>query len=211
MSRFQQLFPDAEAIIFDLGNVIYNVDYGLTQKAFERLGIANFGELFSQAKQTGLFDTLETGTITPAAFRNDIRRLLPRRLTDRQIDDAWNAMLLDLPPARLALLAALRKEYRTFLLSNTNVIHLAAVAEHLQAAGIHSLDGYFEKAYYSSSIGLRKPDAASYLYVITENNLCVPKTVFIDDLPQNIEGAKSTGLKTYHLTGGETIIDLFAQ
>ncbi len=212
MSRFQDLFPQATAIIFDLGNVVLNIDYVRTQHAFEVFGFTNFGELYSQARQAGLFDLFETGKITPAVFRDEVRKLSPAiALSDEQIDRAWNAMLLDLPLARLELLTILKKKYRTFLLSNTNAIHLEALSSYLKKEyGVESLFPYFEKNYYSSEIGLRKPDTGCYEYVLRENKLNPYATVFIDDLLPNIESAKHTGLQTYHLTGGETIIDLFS-
>jgi putative hydrolase of the HAD superfamily len=211
-SKFRQLFPQAAAIIFDLGNVVLNVDYSLTQRAFEALGLTPFSEIYSQARQSGLFDRLETGHLTPAGFRNEIRALLPLRPpTDAQIDAAWNAMLQDLPRERLALLTELKKEYRTFLLSNTNAIHLLALSAYLQQTwGIGSLSAYFEATYYSSDIGLRKPDVESYAFVVARHRLSPSTTVFIDDLPQNIAGAARAGLLTYHLTAGETLIDLFS-
>ena len=50
--------------------------------------------------------------------------------------------------------------YRTFLLSNTNVIHVNYYFNYLQ--GIYGTYGYlhlFEKAYFSHEIHLRKPNA----------------------------------------------------
>jgi putative hydrolase of the HAD superfamily len=211
MTRFQQLFPNTTAILFDLGGVVLNVDYQRTQTAFEALGITHFSEIYSQARQTGLFDRLETGRLSPEAFRAQIRQLAPSlALSDAQIDGAWNAMLLDLPAERLQLLRSLKTQYRTFLLSNTNAIHLGALSNYLQKTfGISSLRPCFEGVYYSSDIGLRKPDSPCFEYVLTQNSLSPHTTVFIDDLPQNIAGAQQVGLCTRHLTGGETLLDLF--
>ena len=49
-------FPkEIKSIIFDFGAVIININYQLTTKAFQKLGVLNFEELFSKAKQTDLF------------------------------------------------------------------------------------------------------------------------------------------------------------
>ena len=64
------------SIIFDLGGVLFDIDYALTQKAFINLGFKeDFNELYSQKKQSGLFDDFEKGSITPAQFR---KHLIPR-------------------------------------------------------------------------------------------------------------------------------------
>jgi len=88
MARFNFLFPQARAIIFDLGGVLFDIDYQLTQKAFEAIGLKSSTPLYSQAKQISLFDELETGRISPSEFRNEIRKLIPDKiLSDTQIDE----------------------------------------------------------------------------------------------------------------------------
>ena len=64
-------------ILFDLGGVLYHIDYELTIKAFEKLGIKNFHEHFSQQKQNNLFDRLETGKIRDEDFIKEMKALLP--------------------------------------------------------------------------------------------------------------------------------------
>ena len=59
-----------------------------------------------------------------------------------------------------------------------------------------SFENLFDKVYYSCEIGLRKPNADIYEFVLKENNLEAGKTLFIDDSVQNIEGAKAAGLQT---------------
>ena len=59
-------------IVFDLGGVLLNINYQLTEQAFVQLGIRNFAELYSQAEQSNLFNKLETGKIEPADFRSEI-------------------------------------------------------------------------------------------------------------------------------------------
>ena len=96
-------------IIFDLGGVIINIDLPLTMTAFEELGIKDVPKLFSTTLQQQLFDFQEKGTITSAQFRDEIRKFSTVHLLDSQIDEAWNALLLDLPKARLELLEKVAK------------------------------------------------------------------------------------------------------
>jgi FMN phosphatase YigB (HAD superfamily) len=199
-------------IIFDLGGVILNIDYNLTIKAFKNLGVTSFDTLFSQAQQVGLFDELEKGIITPKEFREGIRKVVKIDLSDNQIDIAWNAMLLDFPVHRLQLLGNVRDNYRTFLLSNTNAIHIEEYNNILQNTfGVQNLSVFFEKEYYSHIIHKRKPDAEVFEFLLTENNLKPDETLFIDDSIQHVEGARKLGILAYHLNipKGESIEQLF--
>lgn len=202
-------------IIFDLGGVLINLDMEATAKAFRALGMTDFDAHYSQAKQSGLFDAFDKGQITPQEFREGMKPFLPAGTTDAQIDAAWNAMLLDLPGERLALLRELRKKYRLFLLSNTNEIHVTAFSASLQQAheGFTDFSDYFDRWYYSCRIGKRKPDAEAFLHVLEENDLLAEETLFIDDSKQHVEGALQTGIRAALLDvhGGEEITSFMRQ
>lgn len=198
-------------IIFDFGGVILNLDYHLTSTAFEKIGLTSFDDLYTQFGQSHLFDQLETGKISAEEFRNAIKKHLPEGTTNTQIDAAWNAMLLNHPKERLDMLHTLKGSFRTFLLSNTNIIHYHAFRKILwEEHQMDGLDTLFEQVYYSHDIGLRKPHPETFQWVLDQNNLKAEETLFIDDSPQHIEGAKAAGLQTYHLKKGEEITELFS-
>jgi len=196
-------------IIFDLGGVILNVDYDKTSKAFKEIGVTNFDEIYSQAKQNQVFNSLETGELSPDGFRKYIKEIVPK-LSDEDIDKAWNSMLLDLPSARIETIKSLKNKYRLFLLSNTNTIHINAFRKIIAASFSENIfETLFEKQYYSSEIGLRKPNAGCFQYVLKENGLEASETLFVDDSIQHIKGASSLGVRVYHLLPGDDITDLF--
>ncbi|KAA2244920.1 HAD family phosphatase [Chitinophaga agrisoli] len=197
-------------IIFDLGGVILNIDYQLTYKAFGELGVKDFTSLYSQFQGSRLFDDLETGRVAPDVFLEAMHEHVPAAVTDEQIIAAWNAMLLDFPLQRLQLLQQLQLHYNTYLLSNTNAIHLDKFNAILQESrGIPSLAAFFNKVYYSHLIGYRKPEKEAYQLILDENGLDAAETLFIDDTLPNIEGAKAVGLQTIHLQAPKTISEIF--
>ncbi|MBL7924726.1 MAG: HAD family phosphatase [Bacteroidia bacterium] len=200
--------PAYHNIIFDLGGVIIRLDYQRTAKAFMDLGLQQFNEIYSKARQSHLFDDFEKGTLPPETFRATLRRHLPETVSDEQIDGAWNAMLLGIPPHRVDWLRKAGQKYRIFLLSNTNVIHVSAftrMADELFGPGV--FEGVFEKHYYSCRMGMRKPDAEIFETVLKENQLDRSKTLFIDDCIQHIEGAVRVGLpaELLNVEAGECI------
>ncbi len=197
-------------ILFDFGGVIINIDYRLTIEAFKKLGIKNFEEHYSKLRQSHLFDELEKGMIKPAEFRNRICGISKSPLTDEQIDNAWNAILIDLPKENIDFLESLKKNYRLFLLSNTNEIHERAFLEMIQKKfGSDVLKKVFEQIYFSHHLHMRKPDPAIFSYVLKENNLQAEETLFVDDSLQHIEGAKIAGLQTSYFEKGKTLNDVF--
>ncbi len=198
-----------ENVIFDLGGVILNIDYNKTINAFKALGDQSFDSLFTQANQTDLFDKYEKGLCSSQYFINGLLDYLPAGTTANAAVNAWNAMLLELPQKRIEKLFLLKEKYRTFLLSNTNDIHLDAFHSIIKKENqLNSLSPLFEKVYFSCEMKMRKPDTEIFLSVCDQNNLVPENTLFIDDSIQHVEGAKKAGLQAYHLTNGETILDL---
>lgn len=195
-------------IIFDLGGVLLNLDYSLTEKAFISAGIADFAERYSQLRQTDIFDRLETGRMGREEFIATMQQIAATPITEAQVLEAWNAMLLDFPLRRLQILQQLRNHYDLFLLSNTNEIHEEVFNNRLHRDhGIPNIGVFFDKAYMSHRVGLRKPMPEIFRHVLDENGLKAEHTLFIDDSPQHIETAKNIGINTIYLEKGMTIED----
>jgi len=189
-------------IIFDYGNVIFDIDFKIAQEAFIKLGITDIEAFFAHKGHHQLFDDLETAAITPAEFRTGIRKAANNsNLTDAQIDNAWNSLLIGTIQENHDLLLEVKKHYRTFLLSNNNEIHYNWIINYLKENfNINHYDDYFERAYFSQQMKLRKPNTNIFEQVIKENDLNPKETLFIDDSPQHIEGAKKAGMHTLLMT-----------
>jgi len=200
-------------IIFDYGNVIFNIDFKRVQEAWAKLGITNTHEFYGHRQQDPVFNLLERGEITNAAFRDRIRQLTHKpELTDQQIDDAWNAIFLTIPEGNHELLLKVKQHYRSFLLSNINAIHYDYVHGYLKSEfGLDNNDGFFEKTYYSHLTGMRKPDKEIFELVLRENNIDPQETLFIDDSPQHLATATELGINTYLMTAPDTIQQFFAR
>lgn len=187
-------------IIFDLGGVILNLDYGKTESAFIELGVKDFNKLYAQTHADRLFQLLECGKLGPEEFVEGINKYCPEELPEEQIFAAWNAMLLDFPPERIELLKRLKKDYRTFLLSNTNSIHHRYFNRRFaEIFKDGSLDDCFEKAYYSHEIGFRKPNKEAFEFVLQQKDLKPEETLFIDDTYSNIEAAQALSMQCLYL------------
>ncbi|MBE9464687.1 HAD family hydrolase [Dyadobacter subterraneus] len=196
-------------IVFDLGDVILNIDVPLASSNFGKLSGKEQHEVLTLFKEKELFRLFETGLVDEDAFRNMVREVLEfPEWSEEIIDTAWNSLLLDIPPARIELIKELGKKYRLFLLSNTSSIHIKEVNKILHAAsGVEKLDDLFEKVYLSYEMGKMKPDPAIYLQVLEESGLVAEETLFLDDNPDNITAASKLGIDTILVQKPVTILD----
>ena len=198
-----------KSVIFDLGGVIYGVDYHKTINAFKALGIDRFEEVYAKAGQSDLFNDLEEGKISRAVFVERIKTLSGQDMISSQIFIAWNSMLLGFMPDALTCLKRLSGSYRLFLLSNTNEIHIQEIESRVGTEVFSDFCALFEKVYLSHELGLRKPHPEVFNHIIEEQGLAASETLFIDDSIQHVEGAIKAGLRAYHLTDDQTIDQLF--
>ena len=199
-------------LILDLGGVILNVSYHRVVETFKSYGIEDFDKIYTQANQVEIIDKFEEGKCSIAEFRDGIRALVKQPLTDEQIDKAWFAMILDLPKEIIQLLGILKLKYKLYLFSNTNELHIEFLKKDFERQlGFDLFSCVFNKAYFSNEINRRKPHPESFQFVLDDAGIKAEETLFIDDSPQHLEGAKQIGLNTYWLTNGETLIDLYSK
>ena len=198
-----------KTIIFDLGAVILNINYENTINEFTKLGIKNADTFYSKKVQIELFNKIETGKISNNEFLKELQKET-KNANIKQVKIAWNAMLLDLPTERLHLIKKLKSNHTIFLLSNTNSIHINAFKEQLGNKKWLEFSELFDKMYLSHELGLRKPDAKIFEYILNEQKLKAEDVFFIDDSPQHIAGAKKLGIHCHHLLDDEDITALFA-
>ena len=200
---------EIKSIIFDLGGVILKLNYSKTEDEFKKIGVLNFKEFYSQKKQTLLFDDFEKGKIKPEEFISSFKESENLKIKEIDFINAWNAMLLEIPVKKLEFIDALKKDYNVFLLSNTNEIHISKFEDDLKKNNmLNQFYKCFDKIYYSSRMGKRKPEENCFNQVLEENGLIAENTLFIDDSIQHIEGAKKAGIKTFHLEKNKSILDL---
>ena len=202
-------------IIFDLGGVIMDIDVKHTLKAFSKLGIKNIEKYFGHGFAASFFSDHEAGRISDEEFLKEIKKLLTAErgddvveVCDDAIIDAWNALLLPFPPERISLLREIKSRYRLFLFSNTNAIHYDKFREIYRSSFSGELEDLFEKAYFSHSLGHRKPDTGGFELIIRENALDPKQTLFVDDAFINVEGALKTGLKALYMPPGFYVTDI---
>ncbi|SFT84844.1 putative hydrolase of the HAD superfamily [Algoriphagus locisalis] len=201
---------DADFLIFDLGNVIIDIDY---QKALQRIKSEVPTDIHSKVDQFYLTDfhkDYEVGKISSEAFRNEVRAYFQQHWSDEKVDELWNCLLLKIPAERLKLISKLRENFQVGLLSNTNLIHINAVNKILQNDhNLENFDPIFDWVFLSHEMGLAKPSPEIYEKMLVDLGTSGDRVVFFDDLIANVEGAQEVGIQAVHVTGPEVIFDYF--
>ena len=197
-------------IIVDLGGVILDIDETIVYKELEKMGIST-SELAQSKEFIDIMSKFDTGIYTAPTFRKKTKALLGQeKMTDQRFDAIWNAMLLDIPRERIEAIEKVKKHYKIFLMSNSNVIHYDLYVRDLQLRfGYHEFDELFNKSYFSFAEHLEKPDPRFFELILDHEGLLPEETLFIDDTAANIEVAKSLGIKTYHIRRDELVRNLF--
>ncbi len=90
-----------------MGGVLINLDGERCIENFQ-VRAPKRGCIAGYQNQDGL-DATGKGLITPAEFRDGVRKMIGKAVSDKQIDAAWNSFLVDIPTQKLDLLLKLRE------------------------------------------------------------------------------------------------------
>jgi len=184
----------ADALLFDLGRVVLDIDFSKTIACWAEYAGCEQQAIVARYVRDETYRQHEIGKISDANFFESLRRMLGIDISDAQFLEGWNAIFAGEMPDIAQLLSRAAKHMPLYVFSNTNRPHAEYFSR--EYAG---LLGHFRQLYLSSSIGLRKPDAKAFDYVVKEIGMPAERVVFFDDLAENVEGARARGLTAIHV------------
>lgn len=190
-------------IIFDFGDVFINLD-----KSVKATSLNQYNHCALPPEFHAICNLYEVGHLSTSTFINRVLELIPQTNTETFIT-GWNGILRNFPKERLRFLQDISKNYRCFLLSNTNELHINWIQNDWGLPLYNEFKSCFEGFYLSHEIGLRKPNKEAFEYILHEHKLNPTETLFIDDTKEHIEAANALLIHTWHLIPKqEDIIDL---
>ena len=189
-------------LIFDLGNVLYDIDFTKMYAAFYELGIPNFENHFTLNKSDQIFFDLEKGLISEKDFCIGFNTLYNLNLEHHQIIDAWNALLIGYRKESIDWVKKHNQTFATFLYSNTNQIQYDYFIPQFEQEMGGNFENLFKTPYFSHKMGQRKPDPASFKHILEKEGLVAEETLFIDDNEPNVIAAASVGIQVLYLQPG---------
>jgi putative hydrolase of the HAD superfamily len=190
----------ADVLLFDIGRVVLDIDFDKVMTNWAGHAGCTSADLAGRFVVDDSFKHHEVGKIDDAAFFANLRASLGIGITDDQFLEGWNAIFAGEMPGIAPLLARAQGKLPLYAFSNTNPAHVAHFSR------VHAdLLGHFREIFLSSTIGLRKPEAAAYDHVVKAIGVPASRIVFFDDNAENIEGARARGLIAVHVTSPDDV------
>ena len=188
--------PEIEAVVFDLGKVLIDYDFERVLQKVSRGATLTPSEIRLRLLSSDFFFDFECGRISEREFHEKIQRSLNHSVGFDDFCDIWNSIFTQVisPTMEIFLEFRSRPNLKTGILSNTNVLHFTYLQQRM--------DFLNEKkhVFASHEIRCRKPDAESFNFILKEMDVSAQKTVFIDDLAENIQAAQALGIHGIHAT-----------
>jgi glucose-1-phosphatase len=190
----------ADALLFDLGRVVLNIDFGRALACWAGHAGCAISDLAARFAPDESYRNHETGKLSDAEYFEALRTSLGIGISDAQFLEGWNAIFAGEMPEIANQLARAGKHLPLYAFSNTNRPHV----EYFSSAYADLLQ-HFREVFLSSSIGLRKPDAAAYDHVVKAIGVPASRIVFFDDVAENVEGARAVGIHAVHVKSSADI------
>ncbi len=186
--------PQIKTIIFDIGRVLVRVDVSRAMQGLAKGISLSPQELWTAIEKDPRWPDWQEGRISARDWHLHIAKRLGSSLNFEQFSEAWNRALDPQPIQDNSLFESLRKNFRLGLLSNTDPIHVA----HLEAT--YDFFRFFPKSTrtYSCSVGASKPSPLIFRDALKTLRAKAEESVFIDDIQQYVEGARSLGIHGIH-------------
>lgn len=204
-------YTNVKNILFDFGGVIVSLNKQNALNRFKEIGFSQIEDYLGEFRQKGIFLQYETGEIDREGFLKEFRRLGNNNATMEEIDSAWMAFLLDIPPYKYELIKELRKKYNVYLLSNTNPSVMKWADSPAFSPEGKTIREYFDKCYISYELGCAKPDKEIFDLIVKDSGMKPEETLFFDDGTANIEMAKELGFQVYLTSQDEDLRKVFEQ
>ena len=191
-----------EAVIFDLGGVVFGISLDPIIKSWSESSGVPVQEMAEKFRADSHYERFETSEISPSEYRAHVCDVLGMQISPEDFDRGWNSIYLDVLPGIEPLLAELRQRLRLVVLTNTNQIHAPVWRE--RYADILT---YFERIFASHEIGARKPELEAFKIVLDYLGIEPDRTIFFDDNPENVRGATAVGINASVATTSLEIIE----
>ena len=177
-----------KCVISDLGKVLLFFDNFIFFRKMAEcspLSAEDIAERFHRHRE--LIRSFDTGKIEPADFYAEVVQKLEANVGEKSFFLMYNDVFSLNPPV-LDLLRKLKTNHQTILLSNTDVERFGFIRKKFPEILL------FDQYVLSYEVGYMKPHPEIYAEALKKARVPARECVFLDDLPENIEGAQRLGM-----------------
>ncbi|WGL98270.1 glucose-1-phosphatase [Arsenophonus sp. aPb] len=192
--------------IFDMGNVIINIDFNRALQVWSELSKIPINSLAQKFELDETVKLHECDKISDFEFAEFTSEKLGLSLSFEEFALGWNAIFVSLRYDVIEIMTRLREQgHRVVILSNTNRLHQNYWPSHYPEIAASS-----DFLYLSQDLGMRKPDLEIYKYVLQSEGFAAEKAIFFDDSEENVTAAAQLGIKSWHVTDKNSVAKYFA-
>jgi HAD superfamily hydrolase (TIGR01509 family) len=194
------LADSLEALVFDIGGVLIDVDFGRALARWASAAGMPAETLAPRFRRDAAYCAHECGVLDHAGYFAHLRAVLGVQLGDEAMLAGWNAALGDPLPGAEPLLRRLAQEFPLYAFTNTNPAHLGHLTPRYR-----QLLSPFRKVFTSCELGARKPEPQAFARLAAAIGVAPETLLFFDDLEENVAGARAAGLQAFRVTRAEQI------
>ncbi|MDD5292624.1 MAG: HAD family phosphatase [Candidatus Omnitrophica bacterium] len=189
------------AILFDLGKVLIDFDHNIAVGKIKRFCGMDEKSIYNLFFDSGITDKFERGVISPFDFFQEVKKMLNADMEYKEFVPIWNEIFTP-HPGMIEVIESLKDNYPLYLVSNINEMHFKYLEE--KFSGYFK---YFSYMFLSYELGLRKPDARIYEYIIDYIKLSPKNITYTDDRPELIEAARKSGIDAFVFESTDAFIE----
>ncbi len=196
--------PRDNGIIFDLGNVIIQLDFSDSLKHLASLTRLDPEVLLEILRHDPVHAEYEKGEISTGDFLARFSRMIPAKISREVLVDIYCGIFTKILTGR-PLLKDLSRRHNLYILSNTNELHFEYLKEHYHVWDL------FDGMFLSFQLRMTKPDPGIYETLIRRVPQDRDQLVFIDDLEENVRGAKKSGIDGILFRSVDSMVEQLSQ
>ena len=189
-----------KALLFDMGGVVLGVDFKRVFKFWESFSALDTAQMHARFTMDEAYEQHEKGQLDGLDYFAHLRAILQLDGSDSEMVAGWNAIFGSEISETLDAISIVRSKVPAYGFTNTNKIH-----QEYWEKNFPRVRSSFEQLFVSSEIGLRKPDAEAFEYVLDTISVKPGELLFFDDSQENIEGANKLGIQTVLVTNPASV------
>lgn len=185
---------EIEALLFDMGGVLFNIDFNLAFQEWKKWTLLPVEELQSRFKMDEAYKKHERGEISASQYFDHLRKVLELQATDSEIALGWNSIYLDEIDETMNYISKIQTQLPCFAFTNSNPTH-----KDFWFNKYPRVINSFEQIFVSSDIGLRKPERQSFEAIADATGINLGAMLFFDDTEENVIGAERSGMRAVYV------------